>query len=65
MKNSTSEITSNRPLPYWSPSLPKIGVETEATSSRIVSTQVTQVVVVFSARCRVGSAGITIVCWSA
>src|SRR5436190_14643656 len=64
-KNSASEITSSRSLPYWSPSLPRIGVDTEATSSSAVSTQVTQVVVVCSSRCNVGSAGITNVCCSA
>ncbi len=45
-----SEIRSNRSLPNWSPSLPTIGVATEATRSRTVSTQVTQVVVVCRSR---------------
>ena len=58
-------ITSSRSLPYWSPSFPRSGVATEATSRKIVSTQVTQVVVVCRSRCRAGRAGITIVCCSA
>src|SRR5207302_9243301 len=31
-KKATSEIVSRRSFPYWSPSLPRIGVETDATS---------------------------------
>jgi len=58
-------ITSSRSFPYWSPSLPRSGVATEATRRKIVSTQVTQVVVVCRSRCSAGKAGITIVCWSA
>ena len=58
-------ITSRRSLPYWSPSLPRSGVATDATSRKTVSTQVTQVVVVCRSRCSVGRAGITIVCCSA
>ena len=64
-KKIASEITSRRSLPYWSPSLPRIGVATDATSRKTVKTQVTQVVVVFRSRCRVGRAGMTIVCCSA
>ena len=64
-KNSASEMTSSRSFPYWSPSLPRTGVATEATSRKTVSTQVTQVVVVCSSRCRVGRAGMTMVCCSA
>src|SRR5205823_460648 len=58
----TSESASIRSLPYWSPSLPRIGVATDATSRKIVSTQVTQFVVVCRSRWSVGSAGTTIVC---
>ena len=47
MKKSASEITSSRSFPYWSPSLPRIGVATDATSRKTVRTQVTQVVVVW------------------
>ena len=58
-------ITSSRSLPYWSPSLPRIGVATDATSRKTVSTHVAQVVVVSSSRWSTGSAGTTIVCWNA
>ena len=64
-RNSPRLIVSSRSFPYWSPSLPRIGVATEATSRNTVSTQVIHVVVVCRSRCRAGSAGITIVCWSA
>ena len=64
-KKSASEMTRSRSLPYWSPSLPRRGVETEATRSSAVSTHVTQVVVVCRSRCSAGNAGITIVCCSA
>src|SRR5438067_8166930 len=60
-----SEIVSRRSLPYWSPSLPRIGVATDATRRKTVSTQVAHVVVVWRSRWKTGSAGTTIVCWSA
>ena len=60
-----SVIVSRRSFPYWSPSLPRIGVATEATSRKTVRTHVTQVVVVPRSCWSATSAGITIVCWSA
>ena len=64
-RKSPSAMSSSRSFPNWSPSLPRIGVATDATSRKTVKTQVTQVVVVFRSRCRVGRAGMTIVCCSA
>jgi hypothetical protein len=64
-RNTTSEIASSRSLPYWSPSLPRIGVATQPTSRNTVSTHVAHVVDVCNSRCRTGSAGTTIVCINA
>ncbi len=58
-------ITSSLSLPYWSPSLPRIGVRTEEVSSRMVAIQVTQAVLVSNSRWNSGSAGITSVCMNA
>ena len=64
-RNATSDRTSSRSLPYRSPSLPRIGVSTAADSRKPVMTQVTHVVDAPSSRWSSGSAGMTIVCWSA
>ena len=58
-------IRSSRSLPYWSPSLPSSGVATDAVSRNPVRSQVTQPVVVCRSSRSAGSAGTTIVCWSA
>jgi hypothetical protein len=58
-------ITSSRSLPYWSPSLPSSGVNTDALSRNAVSSQVAQPVVVSRSSRRAGRAGMTSVCWSA
>ena len=60
-----SDTTSRRSFPNRSPSFPRIGVSTDADSRKPVSTQVTQVVDASSSRWSAGSAGTTIVCWSA
>ncbi len=59
------EITSIRSLPYWSPSLPKSGVATEAESRKPVSSHADQAAVVSNSCWRIGSAGMIIVCCSA
>jgi hypothetical protein len=64
-RKSERLITSSRSFPYWSPSFPRTGVATDATSRKTVSTHVAQVVVVSSSRWITGSAGTTIVCWNA
>ncbi len=60
-----SATTSMRSFPYWSPSLPRIGVAIEAVSRKAVSTQVAQAGVVSNSCWKVVSAGKTIVCCSA
>ena len=64
-KNSMRLTTRIRSLPNRSPSLPRMGVNTAAVSRKPVNTHVTHVVVASSSVCRTGSAGTTIVCWSA
>jgi hypothetical protein len=64
-KKTTRLTSRKRSLPYWSPSLPRIGVATAETRRNAVSSHVTQAVVVSRSRCRLGSAGTIIVCWSA
>ena len=58
-------ITSSRSFPYWSPSLPRIGVRTEALRRNAVRSQVAQAVVVSRSSRSAGRAGMTSVCWSA
>ncbi len=60
-----SDSTSSRSFPNRSPSFPRIGVSTAADSRKPVSTHVTHVVDASSSRWSAGSAGTTIVCWSA
>ncbi len=55
-------ITSRRSLPYWSPSLPRMGVRTDALSRNAVRSQVTQAVEVPRSSRKAGKAGITSVC---
>jgi len=57
-------IRRKRSLPYWSPSLPRIGVATADTSRNDVKSQVAQAADVCRSRWRLGSAGTIIVCWS-
>ena len=64
-RKTSSATTSSRSLPKRSPSLPRIGVRTAADSRKPVITQVTHVVDAPSSRWSSGSAGTTIVCWSA
>ena len=64
-KNSARLITSKRSLPNWSPSFPRIGVNTAALSRNPVKTHVTQVVDVPRSCSMAGRAGTTIVCCSA
>ncbi len=64
-RKSPRLTSSNRSLPYWSPSRPRIGVVTAAASRNPVSTQVTQAVVVSRSSWIAGRAGKTIVCWNA
>jgi hypothetical protein len=61
-RNTARLIVSSRTFPNWSPSLPRIGVATEATRRKTVSTHVIHVVVVCRSRCSAGRAGMTIVC---
>ncbi len=58
-------ITSIRSFPCWSPSLPNSGVATDAESRKPVSSHAAQAALVSNSRCRTGSAGTIIVCWSA
>jgi hypothetical protein len=62
MKKMDRLTTSSRLLPYWSPSLPRMGVATAATSRKPVKSHVAHAVVVCRSRCSVGSAGTIIVC---
>ncbi len=64
-KNTERLISSTRSLPYWSPSFPSSGVETAEVSRKAVKSQAAQAVVVCRSRWNTGSAGITIVCWTA
>ena len=52
-------------FPYWSPSLPRIGVATAAETRNAVSTHVVHAVLAPNSDWNVGSAGKTIVCWNA
>jgi hypothetical protein len=65
IRKTTRLISRKRSLPYWSPSLPRIGVATAETSRNAVSSHVAQAVVVCKSFCRLGSAGTIIVCCSA
>ena len=60
-----SATTSIRSLPCWSPSLPRIGVATDADSRNTVRTHVAHAGLVSNSCWNVGSAGKTIVCCSA
>jgi len=62
---SSRIAVSTRPLPNWSPSLPTIGVATEAESRNPVSSHDDVDWVVENSRASVGSAGTTSVCASA
>ena len=64
-RNTISEATRSRSFPKRSPSLPRIGVKTAAESRNAVNTHVTHVVDASRSRWSSGSAGTTIVCWSA
>ena len=63
--SATSVITSNRSLPYMSPSRPTIGVKIAADNRYAVSTQVTEFCDVCRPFWMVGSTGMTRDCSSA
>src|SRR5947209_3691502 len=65
IRNTIRLISRNRSLPYWSPSLPRIGVATAETSRNAVSSHVAQAVVVCRSFWRLGRAGTIIVCCNA